>query len=86
MRRSAAALRYEGVGAPRVVAAGRGQLAERILETARANGVPVREDAVLAEALASLEVSTEIPPPLYEAVAQALVWAYGLDQAARARR
>jgi flagellar biosynthesis protein len=78
-RRSAAALRYDGgAGAPTVVAAGRGELAEKILEAARAAAVPVREDELLAEALAALEVGTEVPPELYRAVAEALVWAYRL--------
>jgi type III secretion system FlhB-like substrate exporter len=40
--------------------------------------VPVREDRLLAEALAALEVGTEIPEALYAAVAEALVWAYRL--------
>jgi flagellar biosynthesis protein len=75
----AAALRYQGEGAPEVVAAGAGHVAARILEEARRAGVPVREDAALAEALAKLQLGTEIPPELYAAVAEALVWAYRLD-------
>lgn len=82
-RRSAAALRYEGVDAPTVVAAGRGHVAERILEAARAAAVPIREGDLLAEALAALEVGTEIPPELYSAVAEALVWAYALASGSR---
>jgi flagellar biosynthesis protein len=76
----AAALRYDnqGAGAPTVVASGRGVIAEKILEAARAAGVPIREDALLAEALSALDVGTEIPAELYTAVAEALVWAYGL--------
>jgi type III secretion system FlhB-like substrate exporter len=61
-----------------VVAAGSGAVAERILERARAAGVPVREDAGLADALARLELEAEIPPELWVAVAETLVWAYGL--------
>jgi flagellar biosynthesis protein len=81
-RRSAAALRYEdGQDAPTVVATGRGHLADKIVEAAREASVPVREDVLLAEALAALEVGTEIPPELYRAVAEALVWAYGLAKA-----
>lgn len=78
-KRSAAALRYPGEGAPRVVATGRGHLAERIEAAAREAGVPVREDAALADALAGLELGTEIPNELYEAVARSLVWAYRLQ-------
>jgi len=81
----AAALRYErGVdAAPKVVAAGAGVIADRILELARAAGVPVREDAALAEALGRLQLDLEIPADLYAAVAEALIWAYALDARAR---
>ena len=83
--RRAAALRYEkGVdAAPKLVAAGAGHIAERILALAREAGVPVREDAALADALARLQVDLDIPPELYAAVAEALVWAYSLDARAR---
>jgi len=82
--RRAAALRYHGEGAPEVVAAGAGHIAARIVEEARRAGVPVREDAALAEALAKLDIGTEIPPELFAAVAEALVWAYRLDGRAAA--
>ncbi len=78
-RRRAAALRYEGEGAPRVTASGAGLIAERILAEARQAGIPVREDAALAEALAKLDLGTEIPEALYDAVAETLAWAYRLD-------
>jgi flagellar biosynthesis protein len=83
--RRAAALRYEGRGrdAPRVVAAGSGRIAERIVELAHEAGVAVREDPALAEALARLELEAEVPPDLWVAVAEALVWAYRLDARAR---
>src|SRR4051795_5457787 len=77
--RRATALRYEGTGAPKVTASGRGYIADRIVEVARENGVPVREDPALAEALAALELDTEIPQDLYVAVAEAIAWAYSLD-------
>jgi flagellar biosynthesis protein len=77
----ATALRYdkERAGAPQVVATGSGLIAERIVEIAREQGVPVREEAGLAEALARLELDQEIPPDLFAAVAEVLVWAYGLN-------
>lgn len=78
-RRRATALHYEGEGAPRVVATGAGEVAERIVQRAIEAGVPVRDDAALAEALAAVELNQEIPLELYQAVAQALVWAHGLD-------
>jgi flagellar biosynthesis protein len=79
--RRAAALRYDaGTDAsPRVVATGRGHVAARIIAEARAAGVPVRDDAALAEALASLDLGLNVPEELYRAVAEALAWAYRLD-------
>jgi flagellar biosynthesis protein len=65
----AVALTYEKPRAPRVVAMGRGWLGEAIIETARAHGVPLKHDPALAEALASVELDTEIPEALYRAVA-----------------
>jgi flagellar biosynthesis protein len=84
-KRRAAALRYEkGVdAAPKLVAAGAGHVADRILALAEEAGVPVREDAALADALARLQVDLNIPPELYAAVAEALVWAYSLDARSR---
>ena len=85
-KRTAAALRYRGVGAPSVVAAGRGHIAEKIIEAAKEAGVPVREDQLLAEALAALDLGTEVPEELYRAVAEALVWAHRLARRRVAQR
>jgi flagellar biosynthesis protein len=81
-RRRATALQYDKAagGAPRVVASGAGVIADRILELAREQGVPVREEPALVEALARLELEQEIPPELFVAVAEVLVWAYGLEK------
>jgi flagellar biosynthesis protein len=84
----AAALKYDQTsahppGAPKVVAAGAGLIAERIVEIAREQGVAAHEDPALAEALARLELEQEIPPELFAAVAEVLVWAYGLDKRTR---
>jgi flagellar biosynthesis protein len=76
----AAALSYEtGRKAPRVVASGRGQIAERIIAAAEEAGVPVRSDPALARALAALDLGEEVPEAMYRAVAEALAWAYKLD-------
>ncbi|MCB9916454.1 MAG: EscU/YscU/HrcU family type III secretion system export apparatus switch protein [Planctomycetes bacterium] len=77
----AVALRYdEGAGrAPEVVASGAGETAERILAIARANGVPVREDADLVTLLAACDLGDEIPMELYEAVAELLTWLYRMN-------
>ena len=78
----ATALRWTGTGAPQVIAAGRGAVAEKILEAASAAGVPVREDPGLADALASLALGDEVPEALWMAVAEVLAWAYRLDRRA----
>ena len=80
-QRRATALQYTaGSAAPKVVATGRGHLADTILERAREAGVPVREDPALLQALEKLQLDAEIPEDLYAAVAEALAWAYGLSR------
>jgi len=78
--KAASALRYEGGGPPQVVASGRGHVAERILAVAKEHGIPLREDAALAQALAALDLGSHVPPELYRAVAEALIWAYRLQR------
>lgn len=70
----AVALKYDQRSAPRVVAVGRGELGQRIIDTAREHGVPLEANAPLAEALSTIEVETEIPRELYEAVATILAF------------
>lgn len=71
-RRMAVALEYDGRSAPRVTAKGRGEVAEKIIETARQHDVPVEENPLLAQALASVEIDDHIPEELYKAVAQVI--------------
>ncbi len=68
--------------APQVVAAGRGLVAQRILDRAREAGVPVHRDAALVQALSALEVGDVIPPELYQAVAEVLVFLLDLEREA----
>lgn len=62
--------------APRVIAAGRGTVAEQILALAFANGVKVREDADLAELLSAVDLDSEIPLEAFTAVAEILSYVY----------
>ena len=78
----AVALHYDAPDAPKVVAVGRGLIGERIVATARAHGVPLTENAPLAEALSTLEVDTEIPEQLYSAVAEILAFLMKASKAA----
>jgi flagellar biosynthesis protein len=73
-RKVAVALKYEAPSAPRVVAVGRGEVAQRIVETAQANGVPLTDNPALAEALSRIPVDHEIPESLYRAVAEVLTF------------
>ena len=66
---------------PKIVASGRGAVAEQILALAFANGVKVREDADLMEILASLDVESEIPLEALAAVAEILTYVYRANAA-----
>ncbi len=80
-RRSAVALAYqEGMGAPRVVAKGRGVLAETIIERAKEAGVYVHESPALVSLLMQVDLDQHIPPQLYLAVAELLAWLYRIEQ------
>ena len=65
----AVALRYDAPAAPRVVAIGHGEIGDKIIETARQHGVPLEANAPLAQALSRVELDSEIPEALYEAMA-----------------
>lgn len=65
--------------APRVVASGKGALAEQILQLAFANGVKVRTDPDLAQVLAAVEVDTVIPIEAFAAVAEILAYVYQVN-------
>ncbi len=80
--RVAVALHYEaGKGRPpKVVASGRGELAETILALAFAHDVKVREDADLAEMLAAVEVGEDIPIEAFVAVAEVLSYVYAANR------
>lgn len=79
--REAAALRYSPGenNAPQIIASGKGEIAEKIIESAKENKIPIFEDASLAHALTKLDIGQEIPPELYEVVAEILVFISRLD-------
>ncbi len=66
--------------APKVIASGRGALAERIIEKAKEADVPVHRDDKLADTLSRLEIGEMIPPELYEVVAEILVFVDAMDK------
>ncbi len=79
-RQLAVALAYQaGQSAPKVVAKGRGLLAEAIIERARDAGVYVHESPELVSLLMQVDLDQHIPPQLYLAVAELLAWIYRLE-------
>jgi len=75
----AVALHYDRKGAPRVVAKGSGSIGEKIIEVAKANDIPIEENAQLAGALSNVELGDEIPAELYKAVAEVLIFVLRLS-------
>jgi flagellar biosynthesis protein len=81
-RRAAIALAYQtGDVAPKVVAKGRGLIAQAIIERAKEHGVYVHESEDLVGILMQVELDENIPPQLYQAVAELLAWLYRLERA-----
>lgn len=82
--KKAVALKYEPElrTAPVVTAKGQGVMAEQILRRAQENGIPIQEDASLVEVLSKLDLEQEIPPELYQLVAEVLSFVYRSDRRA----
>jgi flagellar biosynthesis protein len=79
--RTAVAIAYEpNVSAPKVIASGRGYLADRIIEKAKEADIPLHKDEKLASTLSKLEIGDMIPPELYEVVAEILVFVDKMDR------
>ncbi|MDY6793095.1 MAG: EscU/YscU/HrcU family type III secretion system export apparatus switch protein [Thermodesulfobacteriota bacterium] len=83
-QKKAVALRYDKDkdNAPKVVAKGKGYIAEKIIEAAQENKVPLYEDRNLSQVLEALDLDSEIPPKLYHAVAEVLAFIYQLNKMA----
>jgi len=72
--------------APKVVAKGKGRIAEKIIELAKENDIPIREDPDLVEILAKLELNQYIPPELYQVVAEILAFIYRMSDRKRSQQ
>ena len=80
-KKTAVALEYEkGDTAPKVIASGRGYIADKIIRTAEENEVPVHKDEKLAKSLSLLDVGEYIPPELYSIVAEVLVYVDDMEK------
>ncbi len=80
--KNAVALAYQsGDIAPKVVAKGRGLVAEQIIARAREHGVFVHESRELVALLTQIDLDEHIPPALYRAVAELLAWVHHIEAA-----
>lgn len=77
-----AALKYspEEGRAPKIVALGKGEIGNKIIEKAEENAIPIVENANLAKTLNMLSIGEEIPPELYEVVAEILIFVGSIDK------
>lgn len=79
--KSAVALKYrsDADAAPKVTAKGEGLVAERIIELAKENQVPIKEDPDLVQILSQVDINKEIPPSVFKVVAELLGFVYRLN-------
>lgn len=79
--KTAVALEYDPEdAAPKIIATGKGAIAERIIEKAKEADVPIHQDNKLADTLSKLEIGDMIPPELYAVVAEILVYVDAMDK------
>lgn len=81
-RKSASVLKYvenQDIS-PRLVAKGKGTIADQILKEAENHKIPIRKDPSLSELLSQLEINQTIPEELYQAVAEVFAFIYQLDR------
>lgn len=81
MEKTAIALRYDSdlEAAPRIVATGKGYIADKIIDIAKKENVPIHRDDAVARTLSKLDFGDTIPPELYEVVAQILIYVDRVD-------
>ena len=82
IRKEAVALSYDpsSNAAPKIVAKGKGKIAENILKKAKENNVPIQEDPSLVEILGQLNIDESIPEELYKAVSEVFAYIYQVDR------
>ncbi len=88
MDKKVVALKYEenGVSAPKIVAKGKGKIAENIMQKAKEFDIPIFQNKALAESLLNLNLDEQIPPNLYKAVAEVFVWLMKSEKKAQISR
>ncbi len=79
--KTAVALGYNAEdAAPRIIATGKGYLADKILKGARENQIPIHEDSRLAASLSKLDLGDYIPPELYQIVSEIMIFVDDMDR------
>ena len=88
MDKKAVALKYENqsTSAPKVIAKGKGAIAQKILEKADEFEIPIFQNEALANSLMELDLDEQIPPRLYKAIAEVFVWLMNSEQKAQMSR
>ena len=86
-QKKAVALQYQPKldNAPKVIAKGKGQVAEKIIEIAREHNIYIQNDPDLIEVLSQLDLNQEIPPDLYIVIAELLAFVYSLNSGEKLR-
>jgi flagellar biosynthesis protein len=80
-KKTAVAIAYDPQDtAPKILATGKGYLADKIIEKAKDEQIPFYKDSKLADTLSRLEIGEMIPPELYEVVAEILVFVDDMDK------
>jgi len=82
MKKEAIALKYdkEKNQAPLVTAKGKDVTAQKIIQIAKENGVPIKKDEDLVQLLSKVELDSEVPPQMYKAVAEILSFVYNMTK------
>lgn len=82
VRKDAIALSYNPIvaEAPKIIAKGKGLIAQNIINKAKEHDIPIQEDASLVELMGQLEVNETIPEQLYQAVAEVFAYIYHIDR------
>ena len=80
-KKAAVALAYrDGMSAPKIIAKGRGLIAEEIIKRAKDSNIYVHESTELVSLLMQVNLDDRIPPELYVVVAELLAWLYRLER------
>ena len=84
----AAAIEYDDRrdAAPKVIAKGRGSIAEKIIKLAVEHNIPIREDPALVQILSRLDIDEQIPPEIYKAIAEILAFVYSVNEQYREKQ